>query len=149
MLVNIIVIAVIGLGIKSVIELRKEGFPEISMNKVIIQTIYPGSSAGDVELNIAVPIEDVLEEVEGIKEILSVSEEGVSRVEVQADDNATPEEFRKLYNEIENALAAIDNLPKEIEGKPSISEFTSSDVPVMEISYTGSYEILKPYLDKL
>lgn len=149
MLINIIVLMVIGLGIKSVSEIRKEGFPEISMNKVIINTVYPGSSAGDVELNVTVPIEDELEEVEGIKEVLSVSEEGVSRIEVQADDNASPEEFRKLYNDIESALASIEDLPDDIEGKPSINEFTSSDVPVMEISFTGKYEILKPYLDRL
>jgi len=149
MLINIIVLAVIGLGIKSVIEVRKEGFPEISMNKIIIQTIYPGSSAGDVELNVTVPIEEALEELEGIKEILSVSEEGVSRIEIQADDNAPPEEFRKLYGEVESALSGISDLPKDIEGSPSISEYTSSDVPVMEISFTGKYEILKPYIDRL
>ncbi|HNV46292.1 MAG TPA: efflux RND transporter permease subunit, partial [Spirochaetota bacterium] len=82
MLINIIILAVIGLGVKSVMEARKEGFPEISMNKIIIQTIYPGASARDVELNVTVPIEDALEELEGIKEVLSVSEEGVSRIEV-------------------------------------------------------------------
>lgn len=149
MLINIIVLMVIGLGIKSVSEIRKEGFPEISMNKVIINTVYPGSSAGDVELNVTVPIEDELEEVEGIKEVLSISEEGVSRIEVQADDNASPEEFRKLYNDIESVLASIEDLPDDIEGKPSIDEYTSSDVPVMEISFTGRYEILKPYLERL
>ncbi len=149
MLINIMVLAVIALGIKSATEIRKEGFPEISMNKIIIQTIYPGSSAGDVELNVTVPIEDALEELEGIKDIVSVTEEGVSRIEVQADDNASPEEFRKLYNDTESALTSISDLPKDIEDKPAISEFTSSDVPVMEIAYIGKYEILKPYIDRL
>ena len=149
MLVSLIIIAIIGLGIKSVYESRKEGFPEISMNKIIIRTIYPGSSASDVEINITVPIEDALEEVEGVKEILSVSEEGISRIEVQSDENATPEEFQKLYNDVDNALSEVDDLPKDIDGKPSMSEFTSSDVPVMEIAYTGSYEKLKPYIDNL
>ncbi len=149
MLVNLIIIVIIGLGIKSVYEARKEGFPEISLNKIIIQTIYPGSSAGDVEINITVPIENALDEVEGIKEVLSVSAEGMSRVEVQADDSATPGEFRDLYSDIENVLSEIDNLPGDIDGKPSMSEFTSSDIPVMEIAYTGSYEKLKPYIDNL
>lgn len=149
MLVNIIAIAVIGLGIKSAAELQKEGFPEISMNKIIIQTIYPGASASDVELNVTVPIEDAIGELEGIKEIISVSEESISRIEVQADDNATPEEFRRLYNDAENAISSVSDLPSGVEGKPSINEFTSSDVPVMEISYTGEYSILKPYIDRL
>lgn len=149
MLINIMVLAIIALGIKSVTEIRKEGFPEISMNKIIIQTIYPGSSAGDVELNVTVPIEDALEELEGIKEIVSISEESLSRVEVQADENASPEEFKKLYYDTESAITSITDLPQDIEGKPSISEYTSSDVPVLEISYTGKYKILKPYIDRL
>ncbi|HNR90625.1 MAG TPA: efflux RND transporter permease subunit [Spirochaetota bacterium] len=149
MLINIIILAVIGLGVKSVMEARKEGFPEISMNKIIIQTIYPGASARDVELNVTVPIEDALEELEGIKEVLSVSEEGMSRIEVQADDNGTPDDFKKLYNDVESAIAAIGDLPREIEGRPSISEYTSSDVPVMEVAFTGDYATLKPYIDRL
>ncbi|MFA5519477.1 MAG: efflux RND transporter permease subunit [Spirochaetota bacterium] len=149
MLLNVIIIAMIGLGIKSCTEARKEGFPEISLNKVLIQTVYPGASARDVEINLTVPIEDALNEVEGIKEVLSISEEGFSRIEVQADDNATSEEFRKLYNDIESAIAGISDLPKDIEGKPAISEFTSSDVPIMEVSFTGPYDTLKPFIDRL
>ncbi len=146
-LVNLIVITMVGLGIKSGYESQKEGFPEISLNKIIIQTIYPGASARDVELNVTVPIEDALQEVEGIKEIVSVSEESVSRIEVEADNNATPDEFQKLYGEVENALSQVDDLPKEIDGKPVMSEFTSKDIPIMEIAYTGSYKNLKPYID--
>lgn len=53
-LVNLIVIAVCGLGIVNMYQAKKEGFPEISLNRIMIQTIYPGASARDVEINVCV-----------------------------------------------------------------------------------------------
>lgn len=148
-LVNLIVIAILGLGIINMYSARKEGFPEISLNKVIIQTIYPGASARDVEINVTVKIEEALEKVENIKEVISTSEESMSIVTVEADNDATPVQFRKLYNDIEQAISEIQDLPKDIEGKPTLSEFTSKDIPIMLIAYKGEYAILKPYIDRL
>jgi len=149
MLVKLIIITVFGAGLASAYFSKKEGFPEISLNKVLVQTLYPGASAGDVELNVTVPIEEALEEVEGIKEILSTSEEGISRIEIQADEDASPEEFRSLFYEVDKAITGIDDFPNDLDGIPSISEFTSSDIPILEVAYTGSYEQLKPYLENL
>ncbi|MCP4135419.1 MAG: efflux RND transporter permease subunit [bacterium] len=146
LLVNLIVIAVIGLGIKAAFDAQKEGFPEISMNQVIIRTIYPGASAKDVEINVTLSIEDALDEVEGIKEVVSVSEEGISNITVQADDNASDSEFQQLYTDIDNALSKVDDLPIDIDGRPSISKFTSKDIPVMEIAFFGPYKKLKNYV---
>lgn len=149
MMVNLIISVIVIFGLQSVLNSKKEGFPEISMNQVIIQTIFPGASPRDVEINVTVPIEETLEEVEGIKEILSTSEESISRIIVKADENAKPAEFQKMYSDIENAIAGVSNLPNDLEGPPALNEFTSSDVPVMEIAFSGPYEILKPYLDQL
>ena len=146
LLVNLIVIAVIGLGIKSAFESKKEGFPEISMNIVNIRTIYPGASAKDVELNVTVPIEDALGEVEGIQEIKSISEEGISAITVYADDNASDREFQELYTEIDNALSKVNDLPGDIDSMPSISKFSSKDVPVLEVAFFGPYENLKTFI---
>jgi len=149
MLVNLIVILMVIIGIESVLTNRKEGFPEISLNKIVITTIYPGASSEDVERNVTLTIEESLQEVEGIKEVLSVSKEGMSIVEVSADDNATPKDFEKLYQDVDNSLTKIDDLPEEINGRPIMRDITSSDVPVLEIGFTGNYENLKPFLDSL
>lgn len=52
------------------------------MGTVTIQTIYPGASAADVELNVTIPIEEALEEVPGIEEMVSESSEGMSSITV-------------------------------------------------------------------
>ncbi|MDA3900930.1 MAG: efflux RND transporter permease subunit [Spirochaetes bacterium] len=149
MFVNILVLTVFIGGAVSAYNSRKEGFPEVSMNRITIETRYPGAAVSDVELNVTVPIENELLTIDGIKEILSISEEGFSIVEVRADDNATDRDFAKLFDDIDRAVQSSMDLPDNIEGRPVIREFTSSDVPVLEIGYAGEYELLKPYLDQL
>ncbi len=146
LLVNIIVITVIGLGIINAFKSQKEGFPEISLNQIHIITVYPGASARDVEINVTASIEEALEEVDGIKEITSVSEEGISSIIVKANENATDADFQDLYTEVDNALSKIDDLPNDIESKPTINKFTSKDIPVLEVSFSGTYESLKKYI---
>ncbi len=45
MLVNLVIIMIIIFGVFSVFENRKEGFPEISLNKIVVETIYSGALA--------------------------------------------------------------------------------------------------------
>ncbi len=149
MFVNILVLTVFIGGAVSAYNSRKEGFPEVSMNRITIETRYPGAAVSDVELNVTVPIENELLTIDGIKEVLSVSEESLSIVEVRADDNSTDRDFAKLFDDIDRAVQSSLDLPDNVEGRPVIREFTSSDVPVLEIGYSGEYEKLKPYIDQL
>ncbi|MDH5656255.1 MAG: efflux RND transporter permease subunit [Spirochaetia bacterium] len=149
LIVKITILLITGGGILAAFQSRKESFPEISLNRIMIRTIYPGASSRDVEMNVTVPLERELEQVEGIEEIRSVSEESVSLIEIDAEEDATDEEFRRLYSDIENAVLAAEDLPSEIRGRPQITDFTSADMPVMEIAFTGEYSILKPYLTSL
>lgn len=149
MLIHVIVIALVVFGLRSMFDARKEGFPEISLNQVVIKTFYPGASAHDIELNVTIPIEEKLEEVEGIQEILSTSQEGSSIITIKANENANDQEFQRLYRDIDAALNSVSGLPIDLEQQPVIDDITSSDIPVMEIAFTGEYEILKPYIDRL
>jgi multidrug efflux pump subunit AcrB len=151
LVVNLIVLTLFILGLKSAMEIRKEGFPEVSFNKIIIKTIYPGSSAHDVEINVTTAIEDALKEVEGISEVLSTSMEGISLIEVQAIEDYNETEFQEVYNDIDDAINKMDDLPRDLDGKPTLKKITSKEMPVMEIALIGSYEQLKtyaPFLEK-
>ena len=118
--INIVVVAVLILGVQKAFNIKKEGFPSVALNKVIISTIYPGASTLDVELNVTVPLEEELESVQGIDEIKSISREGVSTITIVVDEDARPEEFKIIYNEIETAVNAVSDLPADLESKPSL-----------------------------
>jgi multidrug efflux pump subunit AcrB len=61
-------------------QMPREVFPDYSLGKIEILTPYPGASAEDVERLITRPLEDAVDGVRGLDEILSVSQEGISRL---------------------------------------------------------------------
>lgn len=151
-LVKILILSVFTFGIFSILTMQKEGFPKITFKQVMIKTVFPGAAARDVELNVTVPIEEALEEVDGIEELRSTSHESVSTVTAIIDDNADDEEVRTVYDDIEAAVSQIDNLPSDLESQPVISMMTSSDLPVIELAFSAPdreklFEII-PYIER-
>ncbi len=142
LLVTVLVTVVFLYGVTSIFQIKRDAFPEITFGKIIITTIYPGASARDVEINVTVPIERELQEVSGVKDISSASNEGYSTIIVSADDDATTDEIQQLYNDVDSAINRIDDLPANLDGPPVIRKVTSHDNPFMEIAFTGDYETL-------
>jgi multidrug efflux pump subunit AcrB len=60
MFANLIIIVIFGFGIYSIANMRKEAYPEVTMGRFAITSIYPGASAEDVEINLTVPIENTI-----------------------------------------------------------------------------------------
>ncbi|MBK7053669.1 MAG: efflux RND transporter permease subunit [Leptospiraceae bacterium] len=146
MLVNLFIISVFGFAFLSLSKMRKEAFPEVAMGRFIITTIYPGASAADVEINVTLPIEDAIEELEGIQEVKSYSREGYSLVDITADENLEEKELQRLYMDVDSAISNINNLPTGLKGKPVIDEISSGDLPVLEIAFSGTYEQIKDFI---
>ena len=137
------------LGIKTISSIRKESYPAVAINKVVITTLYPGASARDVEINVTKVIEDELEDVSSVKDILSTSQEGLSTITVEAEDDLTEKQFEKVYDEVGNAIASLTKLPPDAE-TPSYKSVTTDDMGILEISLTGPEESLRkfvPYLE--
>ena len=82
MFANLIIIIIFGFGIYSIANMRKEAYPEITMGRFTITCIYPGASAEDVEINLTVPIENAIKELENIQELTSISREGLSIINI-------------------------------------------------------------------
>jgi|JI10StandDraft_1071094.scaffolds.fasta_scaffold39987_2 multidrug efflux pump subunit AcrB len=138
-----------GFGFLSISKMRKEAFPEVTLGRFIITSIYPGASAGDIEVNVTLPIEDALKKVEGIQEVKSFSRESVSIVDIVADENMEKTGLQKLYLDIDSAVSGINNFPTGLKGKPVIQEITSSNLPILEIAFTGEYNDLKNFIPEV
>ena len=76
--VNILMAAIILLGILTLIRLPREFMPNINFNMALILTLYPGVSPEEVEKLITIKIEDAVEDVDKIDFISSKSTEGQS-----------------------------------------------------------------------
>ena len=146
LLVNLIIVIAAFLGLQSIIGMQKEGFPAATLKRIFIKTVYPGASARDVELNVTIPIEDELRDISNVKETLSTSSEGISNITVVGDEDLTDEEFSRLYDDIGDALGRVNNLPKDLESLPTYSQFTSANVPVIEIALDGPEKELRSFI---
>lgn len=148
-LTNVIIIALFIWGVQTVIKIRKEAFPEVTFNTIIITTIYPGASAKDVEINVTRLIEEEVLEVQGIKEVSSKSNEGISTITVSVDDDYDLSELKTVYGDIDSAVSRIKDLPTSLEGKPIIKMISSSDMPIIEVALSGKIEQEKEFIHYL
>src|SRR6056297_1180548 len=142
-LINILMVTLLILGVFSVVRLPKEQFSEVPFYWANIVVPYPGVSAEDVEETVTVPIENQYRDIENLKQIQSVTSEGLSLVRVEFDDGISDREFDTLFQEVQTRFAKV-NLP---EGTLSaeIDDFSAADfLPVIEVILSGNvdYETL-------
>src|SRR5918997_1943018 len=71
------------LGIVSYRRLAIDEYPDITYPTVIVQTSYPGASPQVMEREVARPVEEALNTVQGLKEVTSTSYESGSMVRLQ------------------------------------------------------------------
>ncbi|HOS41684.1 MAG TPA: efflux RND transporter permease subunit, partial [Spirochaetota bacterium] len=131
LLVNIFSVGVLIAGILFLVTAKREAFPRIEFDYVIVNTVYPGATAEDVEKHISIPIEDRLREVDGIEELNSSSLEARSVVAVKLDPDL--ENKDKVINNIRNAVDLVKDFPADAE-QPEVEELTSAMMPVLEIA---------------
>ncbi len=140
-LVNLVSFLIIFMGIFAMYNLRKEAFPAVDYDRVIVTTSYPGAPADDVEKFVSIPLEKEIKGISGIKEMNSVSEEGVSKIGIEIDPKATDK--KQVVDDIERAVDRVQNLPEGVRDDPSVFEIKSKEIPVLEISISGNISDVK------
>ena len=123
--------AVLG-GLASLDRVPVKLYPDFDVPLIIVTVPYLGAAPEEVETGICARIEERLEGITGIKEIRSVSAEGLCTVhlELLVDVDRT-----QTLGEIENQVNAIDTFPEEAE-KPIVQLAMANNV-VAEVAITG------------
>jgi len=134
---SFIIVIFLALGMVAVFgyfQLGYELLPKIEAPYVTVQTIYPGASPSEVENNVTRIIEDALSGIEKVKNITSVSYEGLSIVFIEfyrsATINTAVQDVQRKVNEI------ISDLPKDVK-TPSLLTYSASQLPVLRLSLTS------------
>lgn len=142
-LVNLLMLAILIVGIMSALRLPLELFPSIKLELVSVTTVFPGASAEDVEKLVSIPIEDEISDISGIKVIRSTSSEGLSSILAEIEAG---EDTQKLAQDIRSEVAKIqDQLPEDAE-EPITEEF-DANFPLISVAIAGdvSKETLRTY----
>jgi HAE1 family hydrophobic/amphiphilic exporter-1 len=142
-----IFIAVIVFGGYSLKQLAIDFYPELDFPAISVMTMYDGASASDVETNVTDLIEGNLNTVSDLKEISSVSRDGMSIVVLEFEFGKNLDE---ATNEIRDALNFIEPFLADEVSKPAIFKFNSSLMPILFYAVTAeeSYAALDQIIDE-
>ena len=109
---NLLMVLFLALGAISVGDLKRETFPDFSVNAIEITISYPGATAQDVESSICRRIEDAIDSVSHIAEVKSTAMENRARVVVEMVDNG---DIIQFLNDIKTEVEAISDFPDSVE----------------------------------
>ena len=130
--VNLIMIFIIMAGIFTVIKMRRELFPQFSLDMIVVTVVYPGSSPEEVEEGICIKIEEQIQSIEGIETLRSVAREGSGEVVAELETGA---DVQKILDEIKAEVDRIDTFPDEAE-EPLVMEIINQD-PTISVAIYG------------
>jgi len=151
LLINMISIFILISGFFTlyVFKIRREAFPDVSFDMVVVNTVYTGAAPEEIEKLVTVPIEKEIKGVDGIEEMSSVSIENASNILLKISQDIKDKD--KVVDDIQKAVDRVRNLPPGIEDKPLVTEITSGEMPVIQVALSGEVDEmeLQGYADDL
>src|SRR3954453_18081059 len=113
------VIALIGAGIHSALNLNVEAYPDPTPPLVEIISQNPGASPEEVERLVSIPLETALNGMPGLEDLRSTSIAGLSDIKCQFSYGT---DYWTARQEVLNRIGAVDNLPSGV--KPGLSPWS-------------------------
>ncbi|MFD1314333.1 efflux RND transporter permease subunit [Namhaeicola litoreus] len=144
--IYVVIFVILMMGISAYYSMPRESFPEIKETKIYVSSIYPGNTAEDIEKLITDPLEEQLKTVSNVVEITSTSQEDVSMIVVEFDENITVDQaLQKVKDEIDSETANEDwPTFNGAKVEPSVFNLSlSEEMPIMNINISGDYPIDK------
>lgn len=141
-LLSIVLVTVLVLGGFSIARMPQEQFSEVPFFWVNVVVPYPGASASDIEQSVTVKIEREMQGLKSLKQIQSVTSDGLSLVRVEFDDGISNDEFDRLFQDVRTRLGKVSLPDGTLQAQAD--DFSSNDfLPVIEVVVSGSV----PYED--
>ncbi len=139
------------LGFSAYNNLPKENFPDITIPKVYITTVYQGQSPQNIETLVTRQIEKQLKSLKGLKKVTSNTQQNVSVITTEFN---TDVKIRDAKTDVKDAVdKAKADLPQNDNNlkESTISDINVSDQPILYINISGNYDLkkLKEYADNL
>src|SRR3989442_2349582 len=145
---TMIVMSLVVVGGASYFKLGVDRFPSVDLPTVSVRTNLPGDSAEEVETLVAERIEEVVNTVDGIDQLRSVSGQGTSFViatfNLNRDIDTAAQDVRDRVSTV------IRDLPADAK-PPVVTKFNNDSTPVISIALSGKRSIreLTEYADKI
>lgn len=135
LVVNLISVFLFTVGlVTSIMFLQIEAFPNVNLDLIQINTVYPAASPKEVEQLVITPIEQELRALNGIDKMVSMAFPGSGRITLEVDPNANNRD--RLASEVSLAVDRAD-LPNDLPNKPSVTEVDGAVFPVIRMAVSA------------
>ena len=143
---NLLMVLLIAAGLFALPTLRRETFPDFSVDVVQVQIVYPGAAAEQVEEAICQRIEDATDDLTEVEEIRCEAREGVATAQIEMRPGG---DINRFLVDVKTEIEAIDDFPDSIE-TPVIRQINITD-PVVSVAIAGpmTEPDLKVYAEEL
>ena len=105
---NLLMAAILLLGLVALPGLQRETFPELESDKVEVRVVYKGATAEEVEDAICRRLEDALESITDLDELRCESREGIGTAIAMKREGA---EITRFLDDVKSEVDAIDDFP--------------------------------------
>src|SRR2546423_9105539 len=150
-----IIMALVVVGMSSYMNLGVDRFPSVDLPTISIRTNLPGASTEEIESVISQPIEEVVNTVEGIEQLRSVSAPGTSILiatfSLNRDIDSAAQDVRDRVSTI------VRDLPEDAT-PPVVQKFDNDSTPVLTVALAGERslreltelgdKVVKPQLER-
>ncbi len=131
--INLMMIVLIIGGVFAAIGLRREFFPEMDSDSLVVSVSYPGASPAEIESAVAARIENALANLDEVDELRTVVNEGRASVTVTFREGTS--DVDEAITEVRRAVDSIADLPAEVE-RPQVIRIKPS-MPVIMAELWG------------
>ena len=115
-------------GAYSYLAMPRESFPDVEIPFILVTTTLDGATPIDVEDSVTIPLETKLDGIEGLKEMRSVSSDGMSLISLEFVPGV---QIDLALNRARDAVAqAKSDISPDAED-PVVKEFAVSSLPVL------------------
>ena len=142
---NLLMLAILLWGMASLGKIIVEAHPASQMDSITVTVTYRGATPAEVEESIVIRIEEITQDLEGIKSISSEAIEGSGIVTFEVLENYDP---RRLLEDIKARVDTINTFPDDSE-RPVIavaqrrweviSVIVAADIPESELRKVGEW----------
>lgn len=123
-------------GIFAYIKLGKEKFPDIVIPRIIVATVYPGTSPTDIENLVTRQLEKEIKSVNGVKKINSTSNQDYCIVDVEFNSGVDVQAAKQLIKDAVDKAGT--ELPNDLPSAPLVKEVNISEQPIMYVNLSGN-----------
>jgi len=135
LVVNLVSVFLLALGgVTAVMYMQVEAFPNVNLDIIQIDTVYPGASPSEIEQLIITPIEQELRALNGIDKMISMAFPGSGRISMEVDPHASNRD--RLTSDISLAIDRA-TLPSDLPDDPFVTEVDGAVFPILRIAISA------------